>query len=96
MTGCEIVVELDQECYTAELSTDQVGAELGTAVDVTVVGDPYEGDYTITPRPRSDQVLPTNGKLLDQDLTVLRIPYYQASNPKGDTVYIGSEVQPWP
>ena len=89
----EITVELSDETYEAALSQETCEAERGSAIDVTKVeGDPYEGDYIVTPLARLDQVLATGGKTLDQDMTILQIPYYQTSNPTGDTVYIGSEV----
>ena len=38
-----------------------------------VGGEPYEGEYTVTPA-LDTQVLPTNGKLLARDLTINPIP----------------------
>lgn len=38
-----------------------------------VGGEPYEGEYTVTPT-SDTQVLPTNGKLLARDLTINPIP----------------------
>lgn len=52
----------------------------------------YDGEYTIVPKADREQILPTNGKRMADDVSVTRIPYYQASNVSGDTVYIGMEV----
>lgn len=52
----------------------------------------YEGAYEVTPSARQDQILPTNGKIMGDDVTVRTIPYFQTSNTTGDTVYIASEV----
>lgn len=53
---------------------------------------PYEGDYTVVPKADAPVILPTKNKLLRDDVTVTKIPYYETSNPLGDTVYIASEV----
>lgn len=55
-------------------------------------GEPYEGEYTVIPKANAPTVLETAGKTLDKDVTVTKIPYYETSNPTGDTVYIASEV----
>lgn len=52
----------------------------------------YDGEYTIVPKANREQILPTNGKRMTDDVSVTKIPYYQASNVSGDTVYIGMEV----
>ena len=50
----------------------------------------YDGDYIVIPLAWEEQVLPTEMKLLTQNLTVLEIPYYETSNPSGGyTVNIG-------
>ena len=66
-----------------------------TLDDIKVVpggGEPYEGEYTVIPKANAPTVLETAGKTLDKDVTVTKIPYYETSNPTGDTVYIASEV----
>jgi hypothetical protein len=56
-------------------------------------GAVYEGEYTITPE-TSAQTLPTAHKRMQDDLTVLAIPYYETTNETGgNTVYIGMEVE---
>lgn len=55
--------------------------------------DPYTGDYEVTPAVES-QTLPTAQKLMEQDMTIKAIPYFETSNDfDGKTVYIGSEVE---
>lgn len=51
----------------------------------------YQGEYVITPKPFNNEVLQTNGFKMENDLTVLKIPYYQTSNETGYTIYIGGE-----
>lgn len=56
-------------------------------------GEVYEGEYIITPETAS-QRLPTAHKRMQDDLTVLAIPYYETTNETGgNTVYIGMEVE---
>ena len=71
------------------------GAAPGMAVEqgrpVCLGGQPYAGDYTVTPDV-VDQVLPTAGKHLGEDVRVVRIPLYEVSNQQnGITAYIGGE-----
>lgn len=61
------------------------------AVVVTTGGFPYEGAYEVTPTVEGF-TLPTARKVMREDLTVKRIPYYEMDNQNGTTVYIGSEV----
>ena len=52
----------------------------------------YQGEYIITPKPFNNEVLRTNGFTMTDDVTVLKIPYYETSNESsGYTVYIGGE-----
>lgn len=49
----------------------------------------YDGDYTAIPRPAA-QTLPTEGRRMEQDVTVEKIPVYITENPaNGNTIYIG-------
>lgn len=48
----------------------------------------YAGPYEVTPT-RSEQVLATRAKLMRGDVTVHEIPYYQTTNPYGQTYVIG-------
>ena len=53
----------------------------------------YEGSYTVTPKAHTEQVLATDGKLMEDDVTVFEIPYFETSNLSGTTVYIANEVE---
>lgn len=48
----------------------------------------YQGNYTIIPKTTS-QTLHTANLVMDDDVTVLEIPYFETANETGDTVYIG-------
>ena len=53
----------------------------------------YEGEYVVTPSTSNQQTLKTAQTLLENDVTVLKIPYFDVSNNSGGTtVYIGNEV----
>lgn len=49
----------------------------------------YTGDYDVIPDPDVMQTLQTSGKQMIDNVTVQKIPYYETSNPYGETVYIG-------
>ena len=55
--------------------------------------DYYEGHTTVTPLAHSQTVLETAGKVVLDNIKVLKIPYYETSNlSDGYTAYIGGEV----
>lgn len=59
--------------------------------DITVVtagAEEYTESYEITPGVER-QTLPTEKKLMKQDLIVKEIPYYAVSNNFGQTIIIG-------
>lgn len=53
--------------------------------------DVYDGQYEVTPSAHNSIVLETREKLMADDVTVLKIPYYETSNESGLTVYIAGE-----
>ena len=59
----------------------------GTAV---VDAPEYAGPYDITPL-FSTQTLPTAKRLMQQDVTIKKIPQYEVSNDYGTTLILGDE-----
>ena len=56
-------------------------------------GEHYGGPYEVLPLAFSETVLETKDLVMDDDVTVLKIPYYETSNLSGGyTVYIAGEV----
>ena len=55
-------------------------------------GEEYEGAYQVTPSAHNPIILETEGKMMRDDVTVFKIPYFETSNITGKTVYIASEV----
>lgn len=53
--------------------------------------DVYDGEYVVTPKAHNETILETREKLMADDVTVLKIPYYETSNESGLTVYIAGE-----
>lgn len=68
-------------------------AQIGLEIEAEIIdggGEPYSGEYDVTPLPRDDVVLPTANRRMSDDVTVRRIPYYETSNPSGGyTAIIG-------
>ena len=50
--------------------------------------DWYTGEYEVWPK-RVDQSLPTRDKTMAANVLVHEIPYYQTTNPDGQTYVIG-------
>lgn len=52
----------------------------------------YDGAYSVTPKVYEETTLETKQKLMQQNVTVSRIPQYQVSNDaEGVTLIIGEE-----
>ncbi len=82
----------DGQRISLEVSSDEALAfELGIAVN-TVAGEHYDGEYEITPRAYDPVILETSGKVMDDDVTVLRVPYHVNNNLYGKTAYIAEEA----
>lgn len=52
--------------------------------------DRYPGPYEVLPQAWTDVVLPTQFKVMEDDVTVYEIPYAETSNIYGTTVVIAS------
>lgn len=52
----------------------------------------YTGETQVIPRARDDITLPTRKKVLEDDITVKKVPFYSTSNEAGgNTIYIAKE-----
>lgn len=60
-------------------------------IPTSIGRDIYDGEYIITPKPFEEQVLESKDKMMQEDVVVLAIPYYETSNISGKTIYIGGE-----
>lgn len=80
-------------CLEVETLDPIVELDISTAVIVGGGETPpiYDGTYTVTPKAYNAQILDTSGKLMENDVTVYKIPYNEVSNPTGGkTVTIGA------
>lgn len=64
------------------------------------VYEPYEPGnpdaYIVTPKPYDEQILETKDKVMEDNITVKKIPYYSVSNPEGGltaTIGINQEME---
>lgn len=51
----------------------------------------YDGPCEVTPKTNTNQILRTANLLVEENITVLKIPVYEVSNSAGTTVIIGGE-----
>lgn len=87
-----VKVEKEKGVYVGVVTPKPIDVKFdNTVIEVAeTVGD-YEGDYDVTPKAYERVVLPTAHKLLDKNVTVQKVPYFETSNQYGDTVYIAKE-----
>lgn len=88
---------------TGDISTDtvRISGDISTT-DMHISGDiqigeysapSYTGEYEVTPILSNDIILDTNGKVMQDNVSVKKIPYYETSNLSGGTtVYIAMGV----
>lgn len=68
--------------------------EAGTVIEVSrETHDTYDGPYEVTPSTLQEQTLETRDKILEEDVLVKKIPYWETSNEHGLTVYIGNDTE---
>ena len=66
-------------------------SDFGEITERDVNHEYYTGAYTVAPKVYS-QSLPTTQKVMEQDVEVKSIPFYEVNNKKGTTVYIGDDL----
>lgn len=88
--GCRVVIRGDGNTRAiAREAKDVVRIDAGPQGGKTY--PPYAGPYDIIPLAFIDQQLPTEGRVLKQDLVVQEVPYLETSNNSGGiTVSIAS------
>jgi hypothetical protein len=70
---------------------DSLSGNVG-AKTINIGGKPYDGSYIVTPKVH-EQKLETKGAVMNEDVTVRAIPFFNVENQGGgSTAYIGSEV----
>lgn len=83
----------DGAIISFDVSSDEA-LEFGLGIAVkTIVGEHYSGAYEVTPRAYDAVVLETSGKVLDENVRVLKVPYHANNNLfGGKTAYIAEEA----
>lgn len=70
--------------------TSQICGEIDKVLMVDLAHQYYHGPYVVTPLVNNEVVLPTDGLVMTDDVTVLKVPYFETSNPSGgNTATIG-------
>ena len=77
-----------------ELSlTSCICGEIDKVIFVDTQRQVYPGPYEVTPLVNDQVLLATEGLYMEDDVTVLRVPYLETSNPAGgNTAYIGEHT----
>lgn len=79
---------LPMDVTSSEETIDMlIGAEYAIAG-----AEVYTGEYEVIPKAHESQTLETKDKLMEDNVFIFSVPYFQTSNEHGDTVYIASEV----
>lgn len=94
-----IIAEIaESESITAEIAeSESITSEIDVGGVVQLLPEDigiYDGETTVEPKATSETVLETAQKIVQDDITVLRVPFYQVSNPQGgNTVYIAYDTE---
>lgn len=89
----DITIEVSAEIPDIQIGCDEETADIEMEVAAGGEGKPpYEGEYTVVSDLHNQVIMPTRGMAMTDDVTVLPIPFYEASNPQGGiTLTIGNE-----
>lgn len=75
------------------VGTDSQNIGMSISAEYAIAGvEAYAGEYEVIPKARESQTLETKDKLMEENVLIFEVPYFQTSNEYGDTVYIASEV----
>lgn len=82
------------EATKAQISELEWRIQVAAETENTSGGDadPYTGEYEVVPKAFSSQTLETANKVLDENVVVAEVPYFETSNTSaGKTAYIARE-----
>ena len=88
-----MITTINQEAIlSGKVSISEASLSGVVSIPAAITVPFYEAEYVVTPQVESDSVLSTNGKQMQQDVTVLKIPQFEVSNESGGkTLIIGEE-----
>ena len=81
--------DLDAVIAEQEELIDAIRAELAKKVLASEEVSYYDGEYAITPKADEEQILPTQGKMMTENIVIRAIPYSVIANDSGMTAVIG-------
>lgn len=86
--GVPFVIE-DDPVILFEISCDdeEVSYSPGDPVIVAQDYEEYTGETTVTPKVKEQTILPTAGKVLNDDITVTEVPVSIVTSPSGGLTY---------
>lgn len=94
----QFVVEFNQTSQKFNTKFSQTSQKLNIdmkPVNIVTVSPPliddYEGSYAVIPKV-DEQILETRNKFMLDDVIIHKVPYYEADNQIGTTIFIASEV----
>lgn len=69
-------------------------ADIGIRSSTTVINTAptYNGSYSVKPKAFEDITLPTANKLMKNNVTIEKVPYFETSNETGTTIYIADSI----
>lgn len=93
MITIPMTIATDTITVPMQVGTDSqtIGMSIGAEYAVATA-ETYDGSYEVIPKANQSQTLETANKLMEEDVLIFEVPYFQTSNEYGDTVYIASEV----
>lgn len=91
----DLLLEQGTKTIDVDFETeDAFGADFSEVIEVPASDIPvYDGAYDVKPLV-TEQELATSGKLMQDNVRILSIPFFSVSNTSGgNTVYIGNEKE---
>lgn len=83
-----------KDTFNATLKTSEI-EEISVSMDSVVSNgaiSAYTGTYEIIPKVEEEVVLNTRDKILKDNVTVHKVPFYEVHNDKGMTFIVGEEI----
>lgn len=83
-SGATILGDISTRCIIGEVEVAPISI-------IQTDAEQYDGNYEVTPTSQQ-QTLQTKDRLMNDDIEIKPIPYYDVSNEFGRTIYIGGNV----
>ena len=70
----------------------KINVDIKSATTVINSASIYDGSYSVKPKAFEDITLPTANKLMKNNVTIEKVPYFETSNETGTTIYIADSI----